>query len=323
MANKPVLNFQGKEAQPVDLIISNVITACKKVIVKRPPLNFWPFLMLLPALGLYLFFFFYPALFSVFLSFNDWNIFNNQIVAEGWQNYRELLADRVFQTSIINTFIYVLGTSLPLVILPLLLAVTMENCGKLRGLFRFLIYLPAVVSMSVAGLMWKFLMDPNLGVFNHFLQTIGIAGPNWLNDTKWALLSIIIVGVWRGLGTNSILYIAGLKNIPRECYEAAKVDGAGHLNAFLYITFPLIMPVTLFVLVVTIIACFQVFTTVQVMTMGGPNNATNMLVFQTWQEGFQFFDMGRACAISTILFVLLLGLSILLIRMMETRVHYQ
>lgn len=286
--------------------------------------EFWlPTLMLMPAAILYLLFFIYPTLYSVYLSFHDWNLLNGKIVFEGMSNYIEIFSDPVFIQSAANTLLYVVFTTVPLIILSLLFAVLIENCGPARGAFRTLIYVPVVISMSVAGMMWQFVLNPSIGIVNHMLSLVGIQGPNWVNDVRTALGVIIAVGIWRGLGINIVLFIAGLKGVSREQVEAAKVDGANTWQVFWNITRPAIAHVTAFVFITTIISCFQVFTTIQVMTMGGPNNSTNMLVFQVWQEAFQFFDMGRATSISTLLFILLLLLSTKVIRAMERKTNFE
>lgn len=282
--------------------------------------EFWlPTLMLLPAAFFYLLFFIYPTLYSFYLSFHDWNLMNDKIVFEGLANYLEIFSDPVFIQSVVNTLVYVVFTTVPLIIFSLLLAVLIENCGPAKGIFRTLIYVPVIISMSVAGMMWQFVLNPSIGIVNQTLSLFGIQSINWLNDVRTALGVIIAVGIWRGLGTNVVLFIAGLKGVSKEQIEAAKVDGASAWQVFWNITLPSISHVTTFVLITTVISCFQVFTTIQVMTMGGPNNSTNMLVFQVWQEAFQFFDMGRATSISTLLFIILLLLSTLVMRAMDRK----
>jgi ABC-type sugar transport system permease subunit len=152
---------------------------------------------------------------------------------------------------------------------------------------------------------------------------VGVAGPNWLNSPATALLAIVLVGVWKGFGYNVILFTAGLEGIDRQLYEAAALDGAGRWSAFRHITWPLLTPVTLFVVVVGVIASFQVFATVQIMTRGGPANATNVLVYHIWEAAFRFFDVGYAAALATLLALLVAGLTVIQIRRGEAHVHYQ
>ena len=280
--------------------------------------KYWvPTLMLLPAGIFYILFFIYPTLHSFFLSFHDWNILTGAISYEGWSNYKEVLTDPVFHQSVRNMIVYVVCVTIPLIVLSLLIAMLIENCGRAKGFFRTMIYIPVIISMSVSGMMWQFILSPSTGIVNHVLSQFGVEPISWLTDVRTALGVIIVVGIWRGLGSNVVLFIAGLKGISKEQIEAAKVDGANKFQIFRYVTLPSISYVTMFVTITTIISCFQIFTTIQVMTQGGPNNATNMPVFQLWQEAFQFFDMGRATSISTILFLVLLMLSMIIMRRMQ------
>lgn len=280
--------------------------------------KFWlPTIMLIPAFVLYMAFFIIPTLYSFYLSFHDWNLLTGEIYFEGLDNYIEVLTDPVFFQSVRNMIVYVVCTTIPVVIGAMLVAIIIENCGKTKGIYRTLMYIPSVISMSVAGMMWQFVLNPTGGIVNQILSCFGVSNINWLTDVRTALWVIVVVGIWRGLGNNVVLFIAGLKGISNEQLEAARVDGANALQVFRYITLPSISYVTVFVSITTIIASFQVFTVIQVMTMGGPNNATNMPVFQLWQEAFQFFDMGRATSISTILFIALFILSMMAMNRME------
>ena len=280
--------------------------------------KYWlPTLMLVPAGILYLMFFIYPTLNSFYLSFNDWNILTGAISFEGLSNYKEVLTDPVFYQSVKNMAVYVIFATIPLILLSLFIAIAIENCGKAKGFFRTAIYIPVIISMSVSGMMWQFILSPTTGIVNQVMTILGFEPISWLTDVRTARGVIIVVGICRGLGTNVVLFIAGLKGISKEQIEAAKVDGANRFQIFRHITLPSISYVTSFVTITTIISCFQIFTTIQVMTMGGPNNATNMPVFQLWQEAFQFFDMGRATSISTMMFIVILGLSMLVMRKME------
>ncbi len=280
--------------------------------------KYWlPTLLLMPAAVLYGIFFVYPAINSIFLSFFDWNMLTGAKIFEGFDNYTEIFKDPVFIKSLINTAIYAICTIVPLIALPVLFSVLIERCAQGRTLMRALIYIPAIISMSIAGVMWKLLFNPNIGFINLMLKSIGIQGPNWLSVPELSMFAVVLVGVWRGLGTNTVLFIAGLKSVSREQIEASRVDGANWWSEIIYIILPSLGHVLLFVLISTLISAFQVFTVIQVMTSGGPNNATNMLVYQVWEEAFRFFDMGRSTAISSILFVLLLIMSIVLMRNME------
>lgn len=279
--------------------------------------NLFPLLFLFPALALYAVFFVAPVFFSGALSFMKWNLFGPAAFV-GAENYRALFGDSVFWQALKNTFAYALGT-VPLSMgISIVLAAVVEKSGKRsRGIFRTLLFLPVIASLAITALVWSILLSPHFGHVNIFLKMLGIAGPNWLNDPSWAMLSLVIVGVWRGASYNMVLYIAGLKNIDPQLYEAARIDGAGGINQFFHVSVPLLSHVSLFVLVVSLIQSFQVFATVNIMTEGGPNNATNVLVYHVYQEAFRFFDIGRSSAAAIVMFVVVLSIALVQIRMMD------
>lgn len=283
----------------------------------------WPFLFLSPALLVYGSFFIFPFIFSLYLSFMQWNLVSPNKEFVGIDNYIALVKDPVFWISLKNTVIYVLGTVPLSMILGLVMAILVEAAGRLREVYRFLFFIPVVTSIAVVSIVWTLLFSPNNGLIGNILKTVGVQGPNWLNDPNWAMWALIIVGVWKAMGYNMVLYIAGLKSIDRQLYEAAQIDGAGKWMQFRSITLPMLSPVTFFVMIVSIINSFQVFATIHIMTRGGPNNATNVLVYEVWQEAFQFFDIGKASALSMVLFLLVLAITIVQIRMTESKVHYQ
>lgn len=283
----------------------------------------WPFLFLSPALLVYGSFFIFPFIFSLYLSFMQWNLVSPNKEFVGIDNYAALVKDPVFWISLKNTVIYVLGTVPLSMILGLVMAILVEAAGRLREVYRFLFFIPVVTSIAVVSIVWTLLFSPNNGLIGNILKTVGVQGPNWLNDPNWAMWALIIVGVWKAIGYNMVLYIAGLKSIDRQLYEAAQIDGAGKWMQFRSITLPMLSPVTFFVMIVSIINSFQVFATIHIMTRGGPNNATNVLVYEVWQEAFQFFDIGKASALSMVLFLLVLAITIVQIRMTESKVHYQ
>jgi ABC-type sugar transport system permease subunit len=283
----------------------------------------WPFMFLSPAMVIYGSFFIFPFLFSLYLSFMQWNLVSPNKEFVGIDNYAALFADPVFWISLKNTIFYVLGTVPLSMILGLAMAILVEAAGRFREVYRFLFFVPVVASIAVVSIVWTLLFSPNNGLISNFLQVFGVQGPNWLNDPNWAMWALILVGVWKAMGYNMVLYIAGLKSIDRQLYEAAQIDGAGRWMQFRSITLPLLSPVTFFVMIVSIINSFQVFATIHIMTRGGPNNATNVLVYEVWQEAFQFFDIGKASALSMVLFLLVLAITVVQIRMTESKVHYQ
>lgn len=283
----------------------------------------FPYVILSPALVIYSIFFFFPFLYALKLSFMQWNLISPDMEFVGLQNYKNLFIDKVFWISFKNTFVYVLGIVPISMIVGLGLAVLVESVGRLKEIYRFLLFMPVVVSWAVMSYVWIFIMNPSNGALNNLISLFGITGPNWLNDPKWAMASLIIIGIWKTAGYNMILYISGLKGINKQIYEAAEIDGAGKWKQFIKITLPLLAPINLFVLIMSIIGSFKVFEMINIMTQGGPNNSTNVLVYKVYQEAFQFFDIGRASALSMVIFVIVFVLTVVQIRMTQSKIYYQ
>lgn len=291
---------------------------------RRPRRWSWePTLFVGPAMLLYLVFFVGPVLFSIYLSFADWNLVNPVTKLVGLQNYISVLKDPVFRISFRNTLVYVVGTVPVSAALGLGLAVLVEGLTRGKQFYRFLFFTPVVTSIAVVGVVWSLMFSQRNGLINLLLANLGIKGPNWLMEPGLAMVALIVVGIWKSFGYNMVLFIPGLKNIDKQVYEAAQVDGANGWQQFWHITLPLLSPVTFFVVTMSLINSFQVFASVQVMTKGGPNNATNMLAYHVWEEAFQFFDAGRASAAATLLFLLMAVLTLLQIRFGEKSVHYR
>jgi multiple sugar transport system permease protein len=282
-----------------------------------------PWLYLAPALGLYVVFWLRPAAYSLYLSFFDWDMASPRMTAVGLENYRRVLTDRVFFTALRNTLLYVAGTVVVGTAVGLSLALAIQRVPGARALYRFVFFLPVVTSITVVSLVWLFFFNTQIGVVNQVLRLLGVTRPNWLNDPGTALLALIVVGVWKGFGYNVVLFTAGLAAIDREVYEAAALDGARGWATFRHVTWPLLSPVTLFVVVMGVIGSFQVFASVQLMTRGGPANATNVLVYHIWEAAFRFFDVGYAAALATLMAALVAVLTIVQLRRGERFVHYQ
>ncbi|MBS5914931.1 MAG: sugar ABC transporter permease, partial [Paenibacillus macerans] len=292
--------------------------------VRSKLLQSWvPFAFLLPALGLYVVFFIYPFIFAFILSFQKWNLISPNKEFVGLDNYRRLLHDEVFWISLKNSALYVLLTVPFAMGIGLALALAVESLWRGKRLYRMIFFLPVVSSISIISIVWSLMYNEQVGAINVLLRMFGIQGPNWMNDPATALWSLAIVGIWKGFGYNMVLYISGLKSVDRTLYEAASMDGAGRWKQFRHVTLPMLSPVTFFILVMSIISSFQVFTTIQIMTRGGPNNATNVLVYQIYQEAFQFFNIGVASASSTILLLLVGTLTVIQLRLSRKTVHYQ
>jgi len=241
----------------------------------------------------------------------------------GLDNYLRLLNEELFWKSLTNTLYYVVGV-VPLgLILSLLLAIAMNQ--KLRGIvfFRSVYFLPTITSTVAISLMWMWIYNPEFGVLNFLLKQIGIHGPAWLSSPNWAMPAVIIMAIWRGLGYNMLIYLAGLQGIPDVYYEAAEIDGAGSFAKFRHITVPLLSPTTFLLLILGVIGAFQVFEYTYVMTGGGPLYSTLTLVLYIYNIAFRNFEMGYASALAYVLFFILLGLTLIQFRLQKRWVHYE
>jgi multiple sugar transport system permease protein len=248
-----------------------------------------------------------PILLALALSFSKWNFVSGLrgVKLVGLANYAALFTDSVFVTSLINTIIYAVALVPVSIFLALVLGVILNEYVFGKGLLRLAFYLPYVSSLVAVAIVWMVLFLPGYGPIDAFLTHIGIAHPpRWLNDTSTSLLSIIIVGVWQSLGYNIIIVLAGLQGIDRALYESAEIDGANVVRRFFRITIPSLSSTMFFLVMISFIGSFQVFTTVQVMTQGGPGFSSSVLVYYIYTTAFQQGDMGYASAMSWVLFLL-------------------
>ncbi|SMP71195.1 carbohydrate ABC transporter permease [Anoxynatronum buryatiense] len=282
-----------------------------------------PYLLLFPTMTLYGVFFVFPFLYSLFISFSEWHLLTGDMTFVGIQNYRQLAGSHIFKKTIGNTLMYVMTTMPVSIVLGLMYALLIEQTKKAKALYRFVFFIPVVISVAAASLSFSLLYNARHGLINQVMSLVGIQGPNWLNESKSALLALVILGIWQSFGYNVILFIAGIQQLDKEIYEAAAIDGLSPFTRLTRLTLPLLSPVTFFVFVMTTLSSFQVFATVQILTMGGPNNATNMMVFFVWQEAFKFFNTGLATAAATVLFVATMILTLLMVRIVQRKVHYQ
>jgi multiple sugar transport system permease protein len=253
----------------------------------------------------------YPTLFSLYVSFTEWDLLSPPRWV-GFRNYVELFTtDRFFLQTLSNTGFYTFGVVLPTIVISLFLAVLLNQNIRGKHLYRAIYFVPVVAPAVAVALLWRWLYEPNFGVINSFLRLFGIQGPAWLGSTKWALYAVIIEAIWAGLGFNIVIFLAGLQSISREYYEAAEIDGANGVQRFFYITLPLLSPVTFFVLVIGFIGTFQDFTVPYVMTQGGPANATQLMVMYLYGLAFRLQRMGQASAVAYAVFIVIVGLTIL------------
>ncbi len=276
-----------------------------------------PYLFLLPAGLILIVFFFYPLLEVFRLSFTKYNIVKPAEYI-GLDNFRTLFKDPLFWKTLKNSIIYLIGVVPPLVFIPIFLAILVNN--QIRGIsfFRALFYLPVVISIVVTGIAWKWLYSEN-GPLNYLVTSLHISHDklNWLSDPKFALFSVMAVTIWRGLGYYMVIYLAGLQAIPKELYEACEIDGAGFLQKHLFITIPLLKSSIVFVAVVSSINALKVFVEIFIMTNGGPAYNSATIVQYLYQKAFEDLNLGYACALGLVMFVLTFIFSLANIKAIE------
>lgn len=251
-----------------------------------------------------------PLIAVFWFSLHDWNVLANTFVFSGTDNYERMLTDEGLHDSLLASLWFSIGLVVLNISLALVLAVLLNQ--KLPGTttFRTFFFSPVVVSLVAWTIVWSFLLQADGGI-NGFLSVIGIDGPNWLRQDFTAMLSVIIVQVFKNVGLNMILFLAALQGVPEEIMEAAKIDGAGAWRRFRSITLPLISPTILLVSILTIVGSLEVFAQIAVLTGGGPGNSTTVLVYYLYQQAFRFNDFGFASAISVLLFVIVLILTLI------------
>jgi len=277
----------------------------------------FPYIFLLPACIILILFFFYPIIDVFYLSLTKYNIVSEPIFI-GLKNFQKLYKDKIFWIALKNSIIFLIGAVPPLVIIPIFLAVLINNAIKGISFFRALFYLPSIISIIVIGIAWKWLYSEN-GPLNYILNLLHITNSKllWLSSPNLALISVIIVTIWRGLGYYMIIYLAGLQSIPKDLYESCEIDGGNFLDKHINITIPLLKPSIVFVSVVSSINALKVFVEVYVLTGGGPAYNSTTLVQYLYEKAFQSLELGYACAIGVVLFIITLIFSILNIKIIE------
>ena len=264
------------------------------------------FSFLLPSLiGCFLFIFI-PSIASFILSFCSWDLLS-QIKYVSFNNYIELVSSFEFWFVLKNTFLYAFFVTIFATFLPLLFAAIINSKIVGKDFFKTAYFLPFITPMIVIALVWQWFFDPNIGFVNLFFKS----NLNWLFDINLAMPVLIFVSVWKLIGYNIILYLTGFASLNNQVYEAAKIDGASEINVFFKITVPLLTPTIFFVLLVTTISSFQVFDLIYLMTQGGPENSTNIIVYWLYKTAFEFFEIGKASSIAYVLFIFILILTII------------
>lgn len=268
-----------------------------------------PYLFLAPTIVVLGVFVLWPMLRSLYISFTDSSIVGSADWV-GLENYAELLEDPAFGNALLNTVVYAVCTTPVSVLIALVLAVLLNRAIPARTFFRAVIFFPFVISFSIIAIAWSFMLDPQVGIINIWLNELGFSTGNGIRDPAHAMTYVIGVGVWRNVGFFMVMFLAGLQSIPRDLYEAASIDGATSWQQFRSITAPLLSNTTMFVVVIASIFSFQAFDHIYVMTNGGPFFKTETLVMLIYRSGFENYEMGYASAISWVLVAMVLAVSL-------------
>jgi ABC-type sugar transport system permease subunit len=300
-------------------------------------------LLITPNMLLLAAFTFWPMIYNAYLSVISWNFLSPVRRFVGLRNYETVLTSDIFRIVLINTAVFTIVSVAVTMALGLGLALLLNQPLRWRNGARAVLFTPTVLSGAAIAIIWIYMFDPRFGPlaqiinwFGSLAQLLparfsesglvewlaGVRSPQWLSDPNWAMSALIIVYVWKNLGYAVVIYLAGLQTIDRTLYEAARIDGAGAWAQFWHVTLPGLSPIMFFLLVTSVLACFQAFDIIRVMTDGGPVNATNMLVYHLYERGFIQSQAGPAGVVAMVMFVLMLILTVLQLRFIERRVHY-
>jgi multiple sugar transport system permease protein len=262
----------------------------------------------------------YPFIASLIYSFSVYNgVTASKFV--GLKNYIQLFQDPKFYTALYNTFYYAI-IAVPLgIVLGVLVALLLNQPIKFLSFFRTAIYIPVIVPTVAVSILWIWLLNPDVGLINWLLSLFGIKGPGWLADPKWSKMALILMAQW-GIGQSVLIYLSGLKNVPKELYESADIDGANGFTKFFHITLPMITPLILYNLIMGVIGSLQYFTQAYVMTNGGPMNSTLFYALYLFQNAFQFLSFGYASAMAWILFIIIAIIVYILLKTSARWVFY-
>jgi len=265
---------------------------------------------LLPAAIIFGAFNIFPILYSGYLSLLEWDGLSAVREYVGLRNYAQLLSSHDLWNSLRVTVYYMGGVTVLGIAAGLVVALALNKGIRALSFYRAVYFTPVVTSTVAAAVVWKYLFDPGSGFVNVFLRSIGIHAPNWLSSPVWAMPAVILLGVWKRLGFNMVIYLAGLQSIPREFYDAARVDGAGNWARFRYVTLPLLSPVTLLLVIMSVIDSFLVFDQIFVVTNGGPLQSTEVIGFLLYRYAFRYFKLGYASAIGWVIFAVIFAITL-------------
>lgn len=282
-----------------------------------------PYLFVAPAVIFYLIVTVIPMVMGFWMSLHRWNIIGRRQIWLGLGNYVALFHDPSFWRSLYNSLVYAAGVVPAELVGGLLVAVLLNSGLRLRTFYRLIYYLPVITPVAVAAVIWMWIYDPYYGIFTWAVRTVGLSSRDWLNDTRTAMMAVMIVAVWGGIGFRMVVFLAALQGIPSTFYEAARIAGADTWQLFRAITLPLLKPAVLFVLITSFISSLQVFPLINILTGGGPLDATRVVVYDIFDRAFGDMRFGAAAAMSFMLFAVIMIISLLQWRFLGRDVTYE
>ncbi|AUD64556.1 sugar ABC transporter permease [Tenericutes bacterium MZ-XQ] len=286
-------------------------------------IKFYIVLFLVPSILGYIIFSLLPMLSAFYLSFTSWDIIGGTPDWIGITNYKDIFSSDEFYRVLKNTLKFIVMYIPLIMISSFLLALLFDQKVKGVGAFRVLLFIPVLTSWVAGSIIWRSALNGQYGIINNLLDLVGIQGPGWLTDPKWSMVSIVMVSIWKDLGFFSLIIFGALRNVDKEVYEAAEIDGASSFKKTLKITLPLVSPTLFFVLITTMINSFQLFPQVMVMTGGGPFGSTQVLVERIYTYGFRYFNMGYAAALSIVLLIMIVIVTIIQLVFQKKWVFYE
>ncbi|WFU20634.1 sugar ABC transporter permease [Bradyrhizobium sp. CB3481] len=277
-----------------------------------------------PAVFLLLCLFFLPVIGVFVIALTDWQFGARSLWFVGLANFREIFADAGFRASLVNTVIYVLIVVPSTVVFGLLIALLIERGQSLRAFYRAIHFLPFMATLTAMAIAWEALLHPTIGLVNQILSAIGLPTANWLRDENTTLPVLAVIGIWQNLGYAMVLFLAGLKSIPQDLYDAADVDAADlWFDRMRTVTLPMLGPVLMFVIIVVALRAFEAFDTIQILTQGGPGHASEVLLYTLYRESFEYLRAGYGAAVAVVFLAIIVTLTLVQARLMDRKVHYQ
>ena len=294
----------------------------KRMKVRNKKENLAGLLFIMPALIPMAVFWIGPVLYSVGMSFTDWDMISDHFNFVGFYNYISLIGQHDFTEVLWNTLAFALGTVVPSIVLGLLAALALNLAKRSSGFYRAVIFAPYITPMVAVSIVWSWIFEPRVGILNYLLGFLGIHGIEWTQSMDTAMLSVIIVTVWKQIGWTMLFYLGALQKVSANLLEAAAIDGADSVRRFFSITLPMISPTTFFLLIITTINSLQAYDQIQVLTQGGPAGSTRTLLYYFYQEAFESFNTGKASSVAVILVILTALLSLIEKRASKNAVYY-